>query len=316
MIALAESRAVARGSRDFARSDALRAEIAAAGWVVTDEPAGWRLAPKPPYEVLPSVRDLPDRSAEPAGRRASVAVLVEGWPADLRECVEAVLTHAPPDVAILGLDLGNVDGAGDVLHELAVSAPDRVSEWHVSAPAGWGPARSALLRADTAEVHVWLETSTVLVGDALTPVLEVFSDPAVVGAGWRGVNVDLTEHWRSFVPAGPGPVDALLGYLFALRRSAAAEVGGPHPKARFYRNADIEFSFALREATGGRLVVPPAELPLRQGRHRGYFDSDPAYRDRESKRTYDRVLQRFRGRTDLLADPSRSSPPPGDATGP
>jgi hypothetical protein len=48
-------------------------------------------------------------------------------------------------------------------------------------------------------------------------------------------------------------------------------------------------------------VVPQAELPCRQDRHRGYHDSDPDYRDRESAKTYNRFLQRFRGRTDLLS---------------
>jgi hypothetical protein len=57
----------------------------------------------------------------------------------------------------------------------------------------------------------------------------------------------------------------------------------------------------LRDATGGRLVVPVGDLPCRQDRHRGYHDSAPAYRDKESARTYQRFLQRFRGRTDLLA---------------
>jgi hypothetical protein len=41
------------------------------------------------------------------------------------------------------------------------------------------------------------------------------------------------------------------------------------------------------------------DVPVRQERHRGYHDSDPEYRDRESRRTYDRFLQRFRGREDL-----------------
>lgn len=301
VVALAESRARARAASDYATSDALRASIAAAGWTVTDEAAGWRLAPKPPYEVLASVADLPDRSAEPDSGRATVALLVEGWPVDLRECVESVLSTAPTHVAILALDLGNVDGAGDVLHELAARSPDRITEWHLAGPAGWARARTALLRLDTAAIHIWLETSTILGGDGLSAVLDAFADPTVVGAGWRGANVDEATQWRSFAPAGPGEVDALLGYLFAIRRTAGLQAGGPHPKARFYRNADLEFSFTLREATGGRLVVPAGELPIHQGRHRGYHDSDPAYRDAESKRTYDRFLHRFRGRVDLLS---------------
>jgi cysteinyl-tRNA synthetase len=38
--ALADERALARASRDFARADALRAEIEAAGWEVEDAPDG------------------------------------------------------------------------------------------------------------------------------------------------------------------------------------------------------------------------------------------------------------------------------------
>ncbi|MBC7373842.1 MAG: glycosyltransferase, partial [Frankiales bacterium] len=266
-----------------------------AGWVVRDGPDGFTLAPKPPYAVLASVADLPDNSAEPDSGRATVGVLVEGWPQDVRTCVQALVAHAPEDVAIVLLDNGSDTGAGAVVHELAV-AHERVSEVHVERAAGWSQARQALLRADTAAVHVLLDPSTVLEGDALGPVLEAIeADQTVVGAGWRGV--DVAAGWTEFVDAGPGEVEALLGYLFAVRRSAAAAVALP-PKARFYRNADMEWSFLLREA-GGRLVVPAGDLPVRQDRHRGYHDTPTDYRDKESKKTYDRFLQRFRGREEL-----------------
>jgi hypothetical protein len=299
-VALAQRRAEARTAKDFAASDALRDEIAGLGWLVRDTADGFTLAAKPPYEVLPGVGDLPDHSAEPDRRRATVAVLVEGWPDDVRTCLEALVAHLPEGVVVEGLDLGNVDGAGDVLHEVARAHPDTVHELHVERPAGWAAARTALLKHDLATVHVMLDPSTVLEGDALTPVLDAFEDPTVAGAGWRGVNADLEDEWRTFHDAGPGEVDAVLGYLFAVRRSAALAVGGPHPKARFYRNADIELSLMLREA-GGRLVVPEGDLPVRQDRHRGYHDSDPAYRDAESAKTYGRLLQRFRGRKEILA---------------
>jgi hypothetical protein len=299
LLALAEQRAQARAARDFGLADILRDRIAVAGWTVRDTAAGWQLAPRPPYDVVASVAALPDRTAEPDRRRATVALLVEGWPDDLRRCVAALLEHTPEDVAVAGLDLGNVDGAGDVLHELAKAHAGRIEEWHVAGPAGWGAARGALLRLDPAAVHVMVETSTILTGDAITPVLAAFDDPTIAGVGWQGANVNRDDAWRSLRESGPGEVDALLGYLFAVRRRAALAVGGPHPKARFYRNADVELSLALR-AGGGRLVALP-DLPVRQERHRGYHDSDPVVRDRESKRTYDRLLQRFRGRDDILA---------------
>lgn len=308
VVALAQRRAAARADRDFAAADSLRDEIAAAGWVVTDTPAGFALTPKPPWPALASVRDLPDNSAAADTHRATVSVLVEGWPEDVRTCLGALLTHTAADVVVQALDLGDVDGAGAAVHEFA---GERLEEWHVTGPSGWAQARTALLRADTARIHVWCDPSTVFEGDALGPLLEaVDADDDVAGAGWRGVDVDVADEWRSFHDAGPGDVDALLGYLFAMRRATALAAGGPHPKARFYRNADMEFSFALREAaraagSAGRLVVPAGPLPCRQDRHRGYHDSDPAYRDRESARTYNRFLQRFRGRTDLLARPGR-----------
>jgi hypothetical protein len=291
--ALLERRAAARATKDFAESDRLRDELVAAGWLVRDTADGQAVEPAPPYPLLRSVRELPDRSVEPPVRRCTVGLLVEGWPEDVRTCVEALVAHTPPDVVVVLLENGRT-AAGDVVHALVQEHPGRVEEVHVEQAAGWGEARTALLRADVAEVHVVMDPSSVLEGDALTPLLDALTGD-VVGAGWRGVGVD--DGWTSFSDAGPGEVEALLGYLLAVRRDAALATPPP-AKARFYRNADMEWSYLLREA-GGRLVVPAAELPVRQDRHRGYHDSDPVHRDRESKRTYDRFLQRFRGREDL-----------------
>jgi len=270
--------------------------------LVVDVADGYVLKPKPPYDVHDSLASLPDNSTTPDARRATVSVIVDGWPDDVRTCMGALLQHVPVDVVIQAADFGNVDGAGDALHEFA---GDRLDELHLANPmTNWAAARNALLRADVGRIHLWCELSTVVTGDALTPLLDAIeSDDSVVAAGWRGVNVDLDEEWRSVTEAPPGDVDAILGYLLAFRRATGLAAGGPHAKARYYRNADIEFSFALREAagSGARLVVPAGDLPVRQDRHHGYHDTDPAYRDKESVKTYNRFLARFRGRTDLLA---------------
>jgi hypothetical protein len=43
------------------------------------------------------------------------------------------------------------------------------------------------------------------------------------------------------------------------------------------------------------------ELPLIQGRHHGYHDVDPDYREKNSKKNYGRILEKYRGRTDILS---------------
>ena len=236
--------------------------------------------------------DVGTAHATESSRRVTVALLVDGRPSDLRRCVDALVAHT--DARILALDLGDIDGAGTVLHELAERHPGRIDAWHVAetphwrgGSAGWGAARTTLLRMDDADVHVVMETSTILDGDALTPLAEALAGD-VVAAGWRGV--DPGPDGRSWHDAGPGEVRALLGYLFAVRRDRALAAGGFPGKARYYRNADLEFFLTLP----GRKVVPATALPVHAERHRGYADVDPAYRDRESRRTYDRVLRLLR----------------------
>ena len=306
---LADRRAAARQARDFAAADALRDQIRDLGWVVADATGGYSLSPAAPavgtadrgtaggpadrgYRVLAGPQAMP--AAGPAGpgsgRLATVGLLAEGWPDDLRECTAALLAHLPGGVVISVLDVGNADGAGDLLHQLAVANPGRVEEWHVAAGAGWGAARNGLLRADPAPVHVLMETSTIVTGDAISPLLAALTADGVVAAGWRGADPD--PDLQGFHDAGPGPVTALLGYLLAVRADAAVRAGGLPAKARFYRNADLEFS--LRLGREGTLVVPPGDLPVRQARHRGYHDSDPEYRDAQSRRNYRRVLELLR----------------------
>ena len=299
VVSLAEERTKARTAKDFAASDSLRDRIRALGWVVTDTADGSVLAPAPPFDVAASARDLPVADGPPT-RRVTAGLLVDGWPDDLRRCVDALLGNGPADLVVLGLDVGDVDGAGRALHDLAAEHPGRVEELHLGGPLGWGAARRALLAADPARVHVLMDTSSVLDGDAITPLVGALDEEGVVGAGWRGALVDTGDAWRQVTDAGAGEVDVLLGYLMALDRDAARAADVPHPKARFYRNADLELSLALR-AAGGRLVVPADDLPVHQERHRGYHDSDPVMRDRESKRTYDRLLATYRGRDEILA---------------
>ena len=134
VVELAELRTQARAARDFGQADRLRDEVHALGWELKDTSDGYVLSLRPAYPVAASHTDLPDVSADPPTRACSAGLLVEGWPQDVRRCVEALLAHGPADLVVVGLDLGNVDGAGDVLHELALAHP---GTWP------WAPTRSA-----------------------------------------------------------------------------------------------------------------------------------------------------------------------------
>jgi hypothetical protein len=43
------------------------------------------------------------------------------------------------------------------------------------------------------------------------------------------------------------------------------------------------------------------DLPLEQGRHHGYYDVEESFRDAQSKKNYDRILERFRGKEAILS---------------
>ena len=297
---LAAERLAARASKDFAQADALRDEIAAAGWKVIDTPDGFELVTAPPFDVFPTLAALAGSVHVEAP--VVIAVLLDGWATDADTCVAALLEHAPADAAIMLMDMGNVDEVGVRAEEWARKHPGRVHACHIEQTldqAGWANAVSTAIDISSGEFFATMDMSTVIEGDAFTPMLDVLRDTDAVGTGWKGVNVDTDDAWRSFVSVDAGEVDAILGYMMVFERTAIVQVR-PDAKARFYRNADMEWSLAIREA-GGRLRIPDVALPLRQDRHHGYHDSDPTYREKQSKKTYDRLLQRFRGRDDILA---------------
>ena len=143
-----------------------------------------------------------------------------------------------------------------------------------------------------------MDPSTRFTGDAITPVIAELEKGEYAAVGWRGGLINIDDEWRSVDDKGDGEVDVLFSYFMGLNRAYVLEAGGFNARAIYYRNADIEFSLKLRHA-GGRLLQ--MELPLEQGRHHGYHDADPEYRELQSKKNYDRILERFRGKSAILS---------------
>jgi len=175
-------------------------------------------------------------------------------------------------------------------------AAERLRVVTLDPPLGFATAVNAGIEAAAGEVVVLFDPGVELTGDAVSPLLEALNDPTVVIAGPFGLRAKNTL--KEFEEDAGPDVDAIEGYCLAFRRSDAEAVGGFDPKFRFYRIADIEFSFRLRDH-GGRAVVVP-DLPVVKHEHRLWEATEPAERDRLSRRNLYRFLDRWRDRTDLM----------------
>ena len=284
---LAIARQAARAERNFALSDTLRDEIAAKGFEVVDVAGGYELRAKKRYPTYESTRDI--RPINSGKYEITVAMIIDGFHEDAVETLKTIKANS--DCAIAMLVLGEAGILADQLDA-------RTSLVVVTENFGWGENANALLRNVTSEYIVIMDPSTRFTGDAITPVLAELKKRDYVGVGWRGGLVNLEDEWRSTEDKGPGEVDVLFSYFFAMHREDALASRGFNNRAVFYRNADIEFSLALRHANGRLLQM---DLPLEQDRHHGYHDSEESYRDLQSKKNYDRILERFRGKTAILS---------------
>ena len=163
---------------------------------------------------------------------------------------------------------------------------------------GWGENTNALLKNLSTKYLVIMDPSTRFLGDAMTPVITELNKGEFSAVGWRGGLVNTDDEWRSVDDKGAGEVDVLFGYFMAFNCADATNAGGFNNRAIYYRNADMEFSLRLRNVNGRLLQM---ELPLEQARHHGYYDSDPEFREVQSKKNYDRILERFRGKSAILS---------------
>ena len=284
---LARARQEARAEKNFALSDQLRDEIASQGFEVVDVAGGYELRPKKRFPVYESTRDI--RPINSGKFEITVAMIVDGFHEDAATCIKAIKEHSQCAIAVLV-----VGDPGVLVNEL----DSRTSLVQVNENFGWGENANALLRNVTSEFIVIMDPSTIFKGDAITPVLEELKKREFVAVGWRGGLVNLEDDWRSTDDKGAGEVDVLFSYFIGMHREDALAARGFSNRAVFYRNADIEFSLNLRHSNGRLLQM---DLPLDQARHHGYHDSEPEYRDAQSKKNYDRILERFRGKTAILS---------------
>jgi hypothetical protein len=292
---LADERAEARVRRDWATADRLRDELRALGWEAVDSAAGSTLRPAPAAAAGETsyvrAEDLTSLLDQPATLDASLVTMVDDHPGDLARLADA-LRASPPSPRWELLAVAN--GADPEPLEPALAGLP-ASLLGTSLRIGWAEAVNLGLHRTRGAVAVLLDGSVEPTGDFLAPLLAAFADPGVGLAGPWGVT---SADARRFDDAPPGEVDAVLGYCLAVRREALAETGGFDPRFRFYRNADLDLSFAIRDR--GWRALATGELPLRRHEHRGWTALPEAERDRLSRRNFYRFLDHWGRRPDLL----------------
>ncbi len=272
-----------RRDKDFAAADGLRERLRAGGWDVVDSAHDSELMA---LKASPSTERATPRAV-------TLLTVVNGWKPDVERWLLSVFTHCKADFEALV-----VDNSGDTRMAawLESRAAERFRSIRLDPPLGFAGAVNTGIDAAAGAVVVLFDPSVELTGDAVSPLLEALADPAVVVAGPYGLRGQgtLKEFERS-----PGPeVDAIEGYCMAFRRADAQALKGFDPSFRFYRIADIEFSFRLRDRGGKAITLP--SLPLAKHEHQVWEATDPKERNRLSKRNMYRFLDRWGDRPDLL----------------
>jgi Glycosyltransferase like family 2 len=294
---LAAQRAARRAAKDFAAADALRDRIADAGWSVVDAAGGWRLEPIAPDAAATgpvSAHDVPSVLEEPASADASIHWVVEGWPQDVHRAIASFRANAG------GRDIHYV--VADVTGEPAGSWGEDVELVQLEPGTGWGAARNAGLKRSRGRIVLAMDGSVEATGDVLGPLEAALADPTIGICGPFGI---VTPDLREFDSSDGPEVDAIEGYCMAFRREILTTAGPFDEKFRWYRTADIEYSFRVKDR-GLRAVVVP--VPVERHEHRMWFETPPADRARWSKRNFYRFLDRWRDRWDLTV---AGAPPSG-----
>jgi cysteinyl-tRNA synthetase len=289
---LAAERADARAAKDFARADALRDEIAALGWVVTDAPGGFTLAPlttEPDATEAHAAGDVPSVLDRPTTFDVSLHWVAEGWLEDLDRALGAFRATAGDR----RLQFVVADVTGDAAPHFKDEQDVEVVSLDVGT--GWAAARNAGLRRSLAPLVVALDGSVEPTGDVFSPIGAALEETKVGVCGPFGL---VTDDLREFSEASDeGPCDAIEGYLMAFRRDVLAEVGGFDEKFKWYRTADIDWSFRVKEAGYTCAVI---DVPVTKHEHRAWTAATDDQRASWSKRNFYRFLDRYRDRWDLV----------------
>ncbi len=234
---------------------------------------------------------LGDRLGEPDAHDTSFVVLFDGWIEDLERLHSSLSRHlGGRDWELVVVDNPVDEGASELIAGL-----DRTSHYPLRDHVGWAAGRNLGLRLATGRIVIVVDTSVEVTGDVLEPVEAHLAEPGIGLVGRWGV---ATDHGFHFEESRGPDVDGVEAYLMALRRADLQRTGLFNPKFKWYRNADIDMSFKVRDA-GLRTIVDDS-LPIERHVHRLWETTPEAERDELSRKNFFRFRDHWADRKDLF----------------
>ena len=313
VLTAAHDRAKARDVHDWPEADRLREEIEAAGWKIVDRGTDFALSPATPPDIAEGERirygssqSVPSRFDEPLTGVATVVLLATDHPEDLERLLTGLRAGSPVGTSVVIVadapspEQAAVLAAMEALESREAPAALPIEIIWTSERLGHAAAMNIGLRRATAPVVILLDTDLEPTGDIVTPLARALGDATVaIAGGWGTTSTDL----RRFEDAPAGEVDAIEGCPQAFRRSDAALRGPLDERFRSDHNLDVWWSLVLRdsgEERAHRRAVRLDGLPVVRHDRWGSIGVSDADRDRQSKRSFYRIIDRFGWRRDLL----------------
>jgi hypothetical protein len=258
---LIRQRTEARVRRDWATADALKAEIEAAGWKVTDHRGRTsvsRAAP-PTVELDGEIRygaasAVPSRLDESSDAPWTVIVLASESPDLVSRLLGGLRAHAPAgtQVVIVANDPSEAQSAA-----LQPGAPDRaaiagreVEVLRTATRLGYAAALNIALRRTAGELVLVADGTARPTGDAFGPLADTLAPPEVAVAGAFGVASAEPGRLRpsALEPSEANDVAAILAGWIAFRRVDYVALG-PLDE-RFVTSAWLDVWWSLRLRAG------------------------------------------------------------------
>jgi GT2 family glycosyltransferase len=234
---------------------------------------------------------LGDRLGEPDSHEVSFVVGFEGWVEDLERLHRSLVTClGPRDWELVVIDNPVDDDASERIGSL-----DRVVHIALRDHVGFAAGRNLGLRQATGRIVCIVDTSIEVTGDVVAPTAAHLDDPAIGLVGRWGVS---TTHGFHFEESEGPDVDGVEAYFMAMRRADLQKTGLFHPKFKWYRNADLDLTFRVRDA-GLRTIVDPS-LPIERHEHRLWEATPEGEREELSRKNFFRFRDHWAERRDLF----------------